>query len=102
MRANILGVHRLSAARGATLLVIHHHFGEQNVGTSSRWFVNCPGGVPLLKMANYGRHFVDVLRGMCLLKKMASTAMLPYLLTITTLPLLLYCIIIIIINDITH
>ena len=30
MRANILGVHRLSAARGATLLVIHHHFGEQN------------------------------------------------------------------------
>ena len=64
--------------------------------SSSRWFVNrAGGGVPLLKMANYGRHFVDVLRGMCLLKKVASTAMLPYLLTvITTIPLLLYCIII--------
>ena len=34
MRANFLRVHGLKAARGATLLIIDHHFQVQNVASS--------------------------------------------------------------------
>ena len=44
MRANFLRVHGLKAARGATLLIIDHHFQVQNVGASSRPLVSRPRG----------------------------------------------------------